>query len=179
ANVLKLPLDGGDDAHTFTGSAGDDLVIGRRGNDTASLGAGNDTFVWNPGDGSDTVEGQAGTDTLQFNGANVDEKIDISANGARTRFTRDVANINMDLDDVQRINFEALGGADTITVNDLTGTDVSEVNLKLAGTLGGTAGDGALDSVIVNGTAAADNIKVAGDANTVSVTGLPAVVNIT
>src|SRR4029079_14045221 len=121
---------------TFVGGAGDELVIGRRGNDVALLGGGNDTFVWNPGDGSDTVEGQAGTDTLQFNGANVNENIDMSANGGRTRFFRDVANITMDLDDVERINFEALGGADAITVNDLTGTDVSEVNLKLAGTLG-------------------------------------------
>ena len=40
------------------------MVIGGRGNDVALLGAGNDTFVWNPGDGSDTVEGQAGNDTL-------------------------------------------------------------------------------------------------------------------
>ena len=49
----------------------------------ALLGAGDDTFVWNPGDGSDTVEGQAGTDTLQFNGANINENINISANGGR------------------------------------------------------------------------------------------------
>ena len=30
---------------------------GGRGNDTALLGNGNDTFIWNPGDGSDVVEG--------------------------------------------------------------------------------------------------------------------------
>ena len=45
--------------------------------------------------------------------------------------TRDVANITMDLNDVENIQFNALGGADTITVNDLTGTDVSQVNLDL------------------------------------------------
>ena len=33
------------------------------------MGAGDDTFVWDPGDGSDTVEGQAGADTLLFNGS--------------------------------------------------------------------------------------------------------------
>ena len=43
----------------------------------------------------------------------------------------------MDLNDVEGIDFNALGGADTIVVNDLTGTDVTEVNLNLAGTLGG------------------------------------------
>ena len=83
------------------GSEGNDLVNGGRGNDAALMGAGDDTFVWNPGDGSDTVEGQAGTDTMLFNGANVDEKIDISANGSRVRFTRDVANITMDLNGVE------------------------------------------------------------------------------
>ena len=80
-----LRLNGGDGNDTIIGSAGNDIVIGGRGNDTALLGAGDDTFVWNPGDGSDTVDGQAGIDTLLFNGANIAEKIDISANGARAR----------------------------------------------------------------------------------------------
>ena len=105
--------------------------FGGRGNDIAFLGAGDDTFVWNPGDGNDTVEGQAGTDTMQFNGANIAEKIDLSANGGRLRFTRDIANIVMDTNDVEHVNFHALGGADTITVNDLTGTDVTDTTIDL------------------------------------------------
>ena len=86
------------------GGDGNDTVNGGRGNDTALLGSGNDTFVWNPGDGSDTVEGQDGTDTLQFNGSNVGEIMDISANGGRVRLTRDVGAITMDLNGVERIN---------------------------------------------------------------------------
>ena len=94
ASLISLTLDGGDGNDTITGGDGadtliggngNDVVAGGRGNDVASLGAGDDTFVWNPGDGSDTVEGGAGFDTLQFNGANVSEKIDISANGGRVR----------------------------------------------------------------------------------------------
>ena len=50
---------------------------------------------------------------MLFNGANVDEKIDISANGNRVRFFRDVANITMDLNGVEEIDFNAFGGADT------------------------------------------------------------------
>ena len=38
-------------------------------------------------------------------------------------FSRDVANVTMDLNDVETIEFKALGGADTITINDLAGTD--------------------------------------------------------
>ena len=149
AGQVKLTLNGGDGDDLIVGSQGDDLVNGGRGNDTALLGAGNDTFVWNPGDGSDTVEGQAGTDTMLFNGANINENIDISANGGRVRFTRDVGNVTMDLNDVENIQFNALGGADTITVNDLTGTDVTQVNLDL-GVNG--AGDGSADTVIINAT---------------------------
>ena len=131
--MINLVINGGDGDDTITGSAGNDLVIGGRGNDVALLGAGDDTFVWNPGDGSDTVEGQAGTDTLLFNGANVNENINISANGSRATLFRDVANITMDLNSVEQIQLNALGGADTITVNDLTGTDVKQVAIDLAG----------------------------------------------
>ncbi len=137
------------------------------------MGAGNDTFVWNPGDGSDTVEGQAGIDTLQFNGANVAENVDISANGSRVRFFRDVANITMDLNGVENINFNALGGADNITVGDLTGTNVQQVNLDLG------ANDGAADTVTINGTAGNDVIMVTENNGVITITGLSEVVNIT
>ena len=48
------------------------------------------------------------------------------------RFTRDVANITMDLNGVEHINFNALGGADNITVGDLSGTGVTQVAIDLA-----------------------------------------------
>jgi Ca2+-binding RTX toxin-like protein len=174
-----LTVNGGAGADLLIGSKGDDLMIGGTGNDTALMGAGNDTFVWSPGDGSDIVEGQAGFDTLLFNGANIAEKIDVSANGSRVRFTRDVANITMDLNDVESIDFNARGGADTVTVHDLSGTDMTQVNLDLAGVPGSGTGDGAADSVIVDGTAGNDVIIVAGDASGAAVLGLSAVVNIT
>ena len=111
-------------------------MTGGRGNDVAFLGNGNDTFIWNPGDGSDIVEGQAGTDTLVFNGSNVAENMDISANGSRVRLFRDVGNVTMDLNGVENIQVAALGGADTITVNDLTGTDAKQVNHRPVGDAG-------------------------------------------
>src|SRR5215213_2243877 len=165
-------ITGGDGADVLFGGDGDDLVTGGRGNDTALLGTGDDTFVWNPGDGSDTVEGQDGADTLLFNGANIAEHIDISANGGHARFTRDVAAITMDINDVETVAFHALGGADTITVRNLSGTDVTRVEIDLGASLGG--GDGQADSVAVNGTSAGDSIQVLGAGTSVSVTGLPA-----
>jgi Ca2+-binding RTX toxin-like protein len=172
AGLANLTLNGGDGNDVITGSAGNDLVNGGRGNDTALLGAGNDTFVWNPGDGSDVVEGQAGTDTLQFNGANVNENIDISANGGRARLFRDVGNVTMDLNGVEHVNVVALGGADTITVNDLTGTDVDQVAIDLAATPGSGVGDGQADTVVINATNGSDTITVTNNNGVVTVSGL-------
>src|SRR5258706_13663926 len=118
--------------------------------DVALMGAGNDTFVWPPRDASDIVEGQDGFDTLVFNGANANENIDLSANGSRLRLFRDVGNVTMDNNSVEQVNLTALSGTDNITVNDLTGTGVTTVNLNLAAT--GGAPHGSADNVIVKGT---------------------------
>ena len=161
--AFSSTLNGGLGADILIGSEGDDLVNGGDGNDTALMGAGDDTFVWNPGDDNDTLEGQAGFDTMLFNGANVAENIDIAANGGRVLFTRNIANVTMDLNDVESIDFNALGGADNIVVNDLSGTDVTEINLNLA--VPGGAGDAQPDSVIVQGTNGDDVVLVVGDAS--------------
>ncbi len=177
ASSIKLILAGGAGVDTLLGGAGDDSIDGNAGNDTAFLGPGDDTFLWNPGEGSDTVEGQDGTDTLLFNGANIAEKIDLSANGNRLKFTRDVAGITMDTAGVELVDFNALGGVDTITVNDLTGTHVDKVNLDLAATGGG--GDGQPDHVIAGGTNGNDLIAVVGSHGVASVIGLAVAVNVT
>src|SRR5438034_11618414 len=111
------------------------------------LGAGGDTFVWDPGDGSDTVEGQAGTDTMVFNGANVAERVALSANGNRLKFRRDPGNVTMDTAGVERVDYNALGGADLVTEIGRASCRESDVNLELAGTLGRATGDGKAASV--------------------------------
>ena len=179
AGLVSLTINGGDGDDIITGSLGDDTVFGGRGNDTAFLGKGDDVFVWNPGDGSDIVEGQSGTDTLAFNGANVNETITISANGSRAILTRDVANITMDTNGVEQMRVTVLGGADTVTVNDMTGTSVNQVAVGLAAQPGGSTGDGQPDTVVINGTAGDDVITVANVNGVVTVTGLAATTTIT
>ncbi len=163
---------------TIEGGDGDDFIDGNRANDTAFMGAGDDTFRWDPGDGSDVVEGEGGSDTLLFNGSNGGETVDLSANGERFTFFRQPGSITMDVNEVETSVFNALGGADTITVNDLTGTDVTQVDLNLDSGLGNGAGDGLADQVTVNGTEGADTIVVTGGAGSVNVTGLSATVAI-
>jgi Ca2+-binding RTX toxin-like protein len=171
-------LAGGSGAETLLGSEGIDSIDGNGGNDVAFMGAGDDTFVWDPGDGSDTVEGEDGVDTMLFNGAAGPEQFDLSANGNRLRFFRAQGTITMDTAGVERVDASALGGTDQVTVNDLTGTDVSAVNVDLAGTLGGATGDGQPDHVVVKATNGDDKITVAGDADGVTVKGLAATIGI-
>jgi Ca2+-binding RTX toxin-like protein len=181
AQAISLILDGGAGDDTIAGSAGvetllggdgNDTIDGNAGNDRAFMGAGDDTFVWDPGDGSDTIEGEAGADRMRFNGANVAEQVDVSANRNRLRFFRTQANITMDTAGVERVEFNALGGADLVTVNDLSGTDVTNVDVDLGGA------DGQSDRVVVNGTNGPDRIRVNQSATGLAVTGLEAQVTL-
>lgn len=148
-------LEGGQGVEVFRGGNGDDFVDGGKGNDRADLGRGDDTFRWDPGEGSDSIEGESGRDTMVFNGAsNVPETVTMSANGGRLIFSRQPGNVTMNTDGVEIVDFNALGNTDDITVNDLTGTDVTQVNIDLAKELGGNAGDGVVDNVVVNGSTA-------------------------
>ena len=191
AALIKLGIDGGagndainggDGAEVLVGGDGNDVIDGNGGADTGLLGAGNDTFIWDPGDGSDVVEGQDGADdgadTLLFNGAGAAETFDVSANGGRVRFFRDVGNITMDLNDIEFIDVQALGGADNAVLNDTSGTDLKTVAFDLEAAIGGGSGDGAADSVTVNGTNNPDDIQVTAIDNVVEVNGAPVTVQI-
>lgn len=170
---------GGNGAEMLFGGSGRDSVDGNQGNDVVFLGGGADRFSWDPGDGSDVVEGEGGADLLTFNGNGAAESIDLSANGGRLRFFRNVGNVVLELGGVEQADFHAAGGADIITVNDLSGTAVKRVNLDLEATPGSGAGDAQVDAIIVNGTARPDRIKVAPDAaGALVVAGLHALVAI-
>lgn len=169
---------GGNGADVLRGGTGVDFVDGQQGADTAFLGADNDFFRWDVGDGSDVVEGQGGFDAMIFNGNGGNEAFVAAANGGRLRFTRDVGAIVMDTDDVERVLLNTLGGADSITINDLTGTDVKRVDVDLAGVPEGTTGDGAVDSLIARGTGGKDTIAVSGATGSFAVAGLPAQINV-
>ena len=58
--------------------------------------------------------------------------MEASANGARTRFTRNLGTIVMDLNDVESIVARTFGGVDNVVVNDLSGTDVTSLTADLA-----------------------------------------------
>jgi Ca2+-binding RTX toxin-like protein len=170
-------LSGGDGTDTLIGGDGTDQLFGDHGNDVQFGGAGDDIFLWSPGDGNDLDDGQDGLDALEVDGSDDAERFDVSALGGGLRFTHDVDNATVDANAVEHVNIFAAGGADTVTVHDLSGTDVAEVNVDLVEFDGGQ-----VDNVIVNGTNGDDAIRVvqdsfAGEPST-TVLGLTAVVHI-
>jgi Ca2+-binding RTX toxin-like protein len=76
---------GGDGNDVIDGGAGRDEMFGQAGNDSmtggagdrtgdyAEGGAGDDTYVWGPGDGSDHFVGGEGRDTLMLQGVSFDQ----------------------------------------------------------------------------------------------------------
>ena len=174
ADAVRLTVDGGGGADTLRGGRGADLlkggdggddVDGNQGDDVALLGTGDDRFTWDTGDDSDTLEGEAGADALRFNGLPWPEVFDVSRNGTRVRFTRDLGNIVMDLGAFERIDTATLAGADRFTANDLTGTGLTALNVALGG-------DGEADDVIATGTGGDDSALVTGAAGSATVSGL-------
>lgn len=178
AGAIDLTLNGGLGNDTLTGGQGNDFLFGGPGTDVGFCGAGDDTFLWNPGDGSDVIEGEAGEDTMLFNGSPGDETVDLSANGQRLRFFRAPGNITMDCHQVEVIQFNALGNADTIFINDLTGTGVTKVDLNLESPPGSGLGDNQADTIFIAGSTNNDVVAITGAPGGVSVLGLAATVSI-
>jgi Ca2+-binding RTX toxin-like protein len=110
---------------------------------------------------------------MVFNGSNINENMDASANGGRVRFFRNVAAVTMDTDDVERLDVRIRGGADTLVVNDLSGTDVTDVLVDLTAAPGG-GDDAAADNVVVNATNGDDVVDVTGQGTNAAVAGIPA-----
>lgn len=190
AGTVRLTLDGGagDDfvmggagSETFLGGdgddnlfagGGDDHVFGGRGNENAILGDGNDRFTWAPGEGNDSVDGGAGFDTLDFNGSSIGEVIDVLAENGAALLLRDVDAVRMELNDVERVDLQLLGGTDEVRVGDLTGTDLSEIVIDMGGP------DGAADFIVIDGTDGADAVTIGVEDGAIVIEGLGAAIRI-
>ena len=146
------------------------------GKDTLLLGGGTDAVTWNSGDGNDIVEGQAGVDTLSFRGSVAGEGISVTASAGRALVKRNFDNVTVRTDGLEVIVVTAGAGADTVTVGDLSTTDVATVDAALDVAF---AGDGAADQVKVLGTNGAETLTAAGSGSSAHVAGLGAEIIIT
>ncbi|MDP9188241.1 MAG: hypothetical protein M3O25_03215 [Actinomycetota bacterium] len=165
----QLTLEGGANNDVLLGGPQDDVIDGGRGDDVAFLGAGDDRALARAGDGDDTIDGQEGTDVVVADGDTSDEELLLTARGGRAQLLR-ASTPAIDTHSVERLELAAGDGADSLTLNDLSGTDLAEVQADL--------GSGA-DDASIRGTNRADSIDVSGDSNSVRVDGLATVLTLT
>jgi hypothetical protein len=171
-------LNGGFGDDVIHGGGGADVIAGSRSNDTVFGDGGNDILTWAPGDGSDVVDGGSGShDDLRFDGANINEVMNLVAVGAHAVFSRDIASIQVDLVNVEQLDLRTFLGTDTVAVGDLSGTNLRAVNVDL-GALGGGP-DAQADTVTVDGTPNPDRVTIAAPGPAIAVSGLSATVAVT
>ena len=120
---------GGSAQDLFIGGIGNDTVVGQRGDDSARLGAGDDLFVWNNGDGSDLINGGSGYDTTQVNGADgPGDEFVLSQNRGQALFDRlNLGLFTLTNNRIERFEINGQGGNDSLSVGDLSQTDVQTV----------------------------------------------------
>jgi Ca2+-binding RTX toxin-like protein len=163
---------GGPGKDVILGSPGQDVITGGLGVDVAFLAGGLDTYTWVPGDGGDIVEGGAGTDFLQMDGTTAGDGFSVTPIGGRARAA--LGSEVLDTSDVERLDLFPAAGPDQIHVADMSGTDVTHVELTLALARNLTTRDGSQDFVAIDGSNGNDAITVTAGGPEVRATGLAA-----
>ena len=93
-------------------------------------GPGFDNFVWEPGDGADFNNGgEDGADIFRFFGDADANTFELRQGGTPTHLNAAIGAVVIDNHGVEDIVIGALGGADTITVQDIYATEVVTVNV--------------------------------------------------
>ena len=159
--IIDVALDGGEGADILSGHAR--VIRGSGGNDFVSpgkhaaileLGDGDDTATWSPGRADKTIEGGLGADTLSASGSSGDDLADVSPSGARVRLTHNQAE-RLDAGAVETVHLATGAGTDRVVTNDLAGTSANTLSIDLGGA------DLKSDTLLVNGTTGADELRVA------------------
>ncbi len=178
---------GGAGNDNLTGGDGDDQIYGESGNDTIggdaagsddggndffSGGDGSDLFIWEPGDAQDVIAGgDDGDDVFEFRGrGQAGDVFVLSADGGGVDATFNAATINLaGVEDIQVAPGD--GGAADVTVGDLFGTEVTNVDVQLPAA-------GTTDTVDVDGRQVADDLNVHVSGLSVAVSGLTYAVSV-
>jgi Ca2+-binding RTX toxin-like protein len=139
---------------------GSDRVTGGGGFDHIDLGGGSDAAYWTRGDGNHTVDGGGDYDGVYMYGNNDGDRFRIAADGEQVRIRHGYADSAVVTNNVERLDINTRGGVDLIEIGNLSGTDVRNVYVNLAGSSAGTSSDGTLDQVVADLTAGADRIEL-------------------
>jgi Ca2+-binding RTX toxin-like protein len=183
AGVATFRLGGGDGDDVMVGSAGrdllrgdagDDLVRGFRGDDSIQLGDGNDRYLWLAGDGSAVIDGGAGIDVVEMQlGTTIADPITIEAQADRAVLLHPAANARLETIAVEHAEITLGAGSNEVTVRNLAGTAMQQVQVTLDAPGGPILPGKFDDQVTAHGTDAADAVALAQVGGAVEVLGLP------
>lgn len=166
--VTKIGGDApGPGADLLDGGGGDDELDGGGGNDTIVGGTGSDTIYWHSGGGSDAIDGgdygayDFTRDALHFFGSGDAETFELSNLGATYHLTRDVEDVDLAFTAIESLRLATAGGSDRIVLNMLPDPDLRmAITIVLGSVPQGWIGDGEADTIIVNGSEAADRLGI-------------------
>lgn len=136
-------VSGGSAADTISGGEGSDIITGGGGDDIIDAGVGDDLVLWEAGDGNDTIDGGDGFDELDLTlSATEPSTLSISADvDGNVILVSDDGTV-LTVDGVEDIVINAGVAGTSITIGDLTGTDIAQDTLYFVG----GAGDDFLDA---------------------------------
>jgi Ca2+-binding RTX toxin-like protein len=146
---------GGDGDDVINGGSGIDQIAGNGGDDTISGGADPDFISWAVGDGSDAISGgDDGADFVDFEADGMANTISVTAAGlgvSGTAVRVDIDGEGADLGGVENVLINTGAGGDTVSVAEMTNTELEYLEIDLGG-------DG--DAVTVEGRDANDELTV-------------------
>lgn len=138
--AVSVNAGGGDD--TINTGGGSDIIAGGAGDDTINAGGGDDTVVWQAGEGNDTIDGGDGFDALDVNldqGGDPGDPpptLTITADANGNVILQSSTGETLTMKGVEDIVINAAPAGSTITIGDLTGTDIAQDTLYFVGGAG-------------------------------------------
>jgi hypothetical protein len=176
---LEINAAGGADkitVHNLSGTDVQEATISLESEPGAGTGDNqSDSIVLDGTDGADNVELKGSASVCTLTGLPVSVKV---LGSDRVRLIADGGGAALDFGDVETINISVLGGSDTLNILDMTGTDLTQINVNLAADPGATNGDGQVDSVVVEGGPYDRVVQISGAGGSVEVMGLSATIDL-
>lgn len=158
---------GGNAADTISGGEGSDVITGGGGDDIIDAGVGDDKVIWKQGDGNDTIDGGEGFDEvdLTLDPTNPSTlSISADSNGNVILVSSDGSQLS--LDGVEDIVINAGSGGSSITIGDLTGTDIAQDTLYFVGGAGADSLDASATDRRINAVGnGGDDTLISGSGN--------------
>lgn len=128
---------GGNADDQISGGEGSDIITGGGGDDIIDAGVGDDQVLWESGEGNDIIDGGEGFDKLDVT---LDEiqptSLSVSADAEGNVILIADDGTQLTINGVEDIVFNAGAAGTSITIGDLTGTDIAQDTLFFVGGIG-------------------------------------------